>query len=213
MAVTQETPATSGPRAETPTTATGSTRRVRRRGEAMTGAAMVAPAVLLLIFFSIPVGLCFALAFTNARLISPEPAKIIGFENFTRLFSDPPFWKSLRNTFYCAVVVVPLAVGVCAAAGPAGQRQDPRGQLLPHPVLREPAADGHLQRGPGHRLAEQPDGGDAGHHVHVDLAGGRVPHGDLAVGGCRPSRGSCTRPRSWTAPASGSSSATSPGRG
>jgi len=112
MAVTQETPATSGPRAETPTTATGSTRRVRRRGEATMGAAMVAPAVLLLIFFFfIPVGLCFALAFTNARLISPEPAKIIGFENFTRLFSDPLFWKSLRNTFYFAVVVVPLQSG------------------------------------------------------------------------------------------------------
>jgi multiple sugar transport system permease protein len=73
---------------------------------------MVAPAVLLLIvFFFIPVGLCFALAFTNARLISPEPAKIIGFENFTRLFSDPLFWKSLRNTFYFAVVVVPLQSG------------------------------------------------------------------------------------------------------
>jgi hypothetical protein len=168
---------------------------------------MVAPAALLLIFFFfIPVGLCFALAFTNARLISPEPAKIIGFENFTRLFSDPLFWKSLRNTFYFAVVVVPLQSGVCAAAGPAGQHQDPRGQLLPDAVLRagrdldrgrvdpvevhvpagrpdqQPAADGHPQRGPGHRLAEQPDGGDAGHHVHVDLAGGRVPHGDLAVG-------------------------------
>jgi multiple sugar transport system permease protein len=73
---------------------------------------MVAPAALLLIFFFfIPVGLCFALAFTNARLISPEPAKIIGFENFTRLFSDPLFWKSLRNTFYFAVVVVPLQSG------------------------------------------------------------------------------------------------------
>jgi multiple sugar transport system permease protein len=120
MAVTQETPATSGPRAETPTTTTGSTRRVRRRGEAMMGAAMVAPAALLLIFFFffffiiiiiIPMGLCFALAFTNARLISPEPAKSIGFENFTRLFSDPLFWKSLRNTFYFAVVVVPLQSG------------------------------------------------------------------------------------------------------
>ena len=70
---------------------------------------MVSPAMLLLIvFFFVPVGLCFALAFTNARLISPEPARIIGFENFSRLFSDPLFWKSLRNTLYFAVVVVPL---------------------------------------------------------------------------------------------------------
>ena len=73
---------------------------------------MVSPAVLLLIvFFFVPVGLCFALAFTNARLISPEPARIIGFENFSRLFSDPLFWKSLRNTLYFAVVVVPLQAG------------------------------------------------------------------------------------------------------
>src|SRR4030095_11942075 len=101
-------------RAETPTTTTGSTRRVRRRGEAMMGAVMVAPGALLLIFFFFfiliisPIGLCFALAFTNARLISPEPAKSIGFENFTRLFSDPLFLKSLRNTLYLAVVVVSL---------------------------------------------------------------------------------------------------------
>ena len=73
---------------------------------------MVSPAVLLLIvFFFVPVGLCFALAFTNARLISPEPARIIGFENFSRLFSDPLFWKALRNTLYFAVVVVPLQAG------------------------------------------------------------------------------------------------------
>ncbi len=76
------------------------------------GALMVSPAVLLLIvFFFVPVGLCFALAFTSARLISPEPARIIGFENFSRLFGDPVFWKSLRNTFYFAVVVVPLQAG------------------------------------------------------------------------------------------------------
>jgi multiple sugar transport system permease protein len=78
----------------------------------LTGALMVSPAVLLLIvFFFVPVGLCFALAFTNARLISPEPARIIGFENFSRLFSDPLFWKALRNTLYFAVVVVPLQAG------------------------------------------------------------------------------------------------------
>jgi multiple sugar transport system permease protein len=83
-----------------------------RRREALTGALMVSPAVVLLLaFFFVPVALCFALAFTNARLISPEPTKVIGFDNFTRLFTDPLFWKSLRNTFYFAVVVVPLQSG------------------------------------------------------------------------------------------------------
>jgi multiple sugar transport system permease protein len=108
MAVTQEMPPKSGLRTDTPATR----KRARRGREGLTGALMVSPAVLLLIvFFFVPVGLCFALAFTNARLISPEPARIIGFENFSRLFSDPLFWKALRNTVYFAVVVVPLQAG------------------------------------------------------------------------------------------------------
>jgi multiple sugar transport system permease protein len=108
MAVTQEMPPKGGLRTDTPATR----KRARRGREGLTGALMVSPAILLLIvFFFVPVGLCFALAFTNARLISPEPARIIGFENFSRLFSDPLFWKSLRNTIYFAVVVVPLQAG------------------------------------------------------------------------------------------------------
>jgi multiple sugar transport system permease protein len=78
------------------------------RQEALVGGLMVSPAVILLIvFFFIPVGLAFLLAFTNARLISPS-ISFTGIDNFTRLFQDPLFWKSLRNTLYFAVVVVPL---------------------------------------------------------------------------------------------------------
>ena len=78
------------------------------RREALAGALMVSPSVILLIvFFFIPVGLAFLLAFTNARLISPS-ISFVGLDNFTRLVQDPLFWKSLRNTLYFAVVVVPL---------------------------------------------------------------------------------------------------------
>jgi multiple sugar transport system permease protein len=81
------------------------------RREALAGALMVSPSVILLIvFFFIPVGLAFLLAFTNARLISPS-ISFTGLDNFTRLFQDPLFWKSLRNTLYFAVVVVPLQSG------------------------------------------------------------------------------------------------------
>jgi multiple sugar transport system permease protein len=109
MAVTQEAPRKGVVRIS----ARAATRKPPGRGhETLMGSLMVGPAVLLLIvFFFVPVGLCFALAFTNARLISPEPARIIGFENFSRLFSDPLFWKALRNTLYFAVVVVPLQAG------------------------------------------------------------------------------------------------------
>ena len=78
------------------------------RREALTGALMVSPSVILLIvFFFVPVTLAFVLAFTNARLISPS-IQFVGLDNFTRLFQDPLFWKSLRNTLIFAVVVVPV---------------------------------------------------------------------------------------------------------
>ena len=70
---------------------------------------MLLPAgVLMITFLIIPIGLTFALAFTNARLISPEPAHFIGLSNFTRLFQSDTFWSSLRNTIIFAVVIVPL---------------------------------------------------------------------------------------------------------
>ncbi|WP_426504582.1 carbohydrate ABC transporter permease [Dactylosporangium sp. McL0621] len=83
-----------------------------RRLESLAGAAMVSPAVVLLIvFFAVPMALAFGLAFTNAQLISPRPARYVGLDNFTRLFGDAVFWASLRNTVYFGVVVVPVQAG------------------------------------------------------------------------------------------------------
>lgn len=73
---------------------------------------MVAPAALLLVvFFFVPVALGFALSFTDARLISPKPLELVGLENFRRLAGDPVFWTSLRNTLVFAAVVVPAQSG------------------------------------------------------------------------------------------------------
>ncbi len=73
-------------------------------------------AVLMITFLIIPIGLTFILAFTNARLISPQPATFIGVDNFVRLFENDTFWKSLRNTVIFAAVIVPfqsaLALGL-----------------------------------------------------------------------------------------------------
>jgi multiple sugar transport system permease protein/raffinose/stachyose/melibiose transport system permease protein len=70
---------------------------------------MIAPAaVLLVMFLIIPVILAFALSFTNARLISPNPPRLVGFDNFARAFTDPVFLQSAWNTFVFALVVVPV---------------------------------------------------------------------------------------------------------
>nr|WP_206074546.1 sugar ABC transporter permease [Antribacter gilvus] len=74
---------------------------------------MITPALALFVLFLIvPIVLAFALAFTNARLISPRPPEFIGLDNFALLFTDPVFWASVRNTFYFAVVVVPVQAGL-----------------------------------------------------------------------------------------------------
>jgi multiple sugar transport system permease protein len=74
-------------------------------------------AVLVLTFLIIPILLTFTLAFTNARLISPQPARFIGLENFIRLFGSDTFWASLRNTVIFAIVIVPIqsSLALCLA--------------------------------------------------------------------------------------------------
>src|SRR5215207_11687920 len=70
---------------------------------------MLVPAgVLILTFLLVPIVLTFGLAFTNARLISPQPARFIGFDNFVRLFDSDTFYASLRNTLVFAIVIVPV---------------------------------------------------------------------------------------------------------
>lgn len=71
--------------------------------------AMLAPAaILMLVFLIVPIILTLSLAFTDARLISPTPAKFIGLNNFNRLFASNTFWHSLLNTVIFALVIVPV---------------------------------------------------------------------------------------------------------
>lgn len=95
----------------------GSTPRPRRRRVSTSswqGLVLAAPALILLILFLIiPVLLAFGLSFTNMRLVSPNPPEFIGLENFTRIFTqDPTAMRSILNTFYFAVVVVPVQAGL-----------------------------------------------------------------------------------------------------
>jgi multiple sugar transport system permease protein len=89
------------------------------RAEQRAAWGMAAPALIgLLLFLGIPTLLALLLSFTNARLISPTGPSFVGVDNYTRAFTnDPTFVRSLFNTFYFAVVVVPLqsALGLALA--------------------------------------------------------------------------------------------------
>lgn len=150
----------------------------RKKKETRSAWLLSLPAVLLILLFSVvPIFLALTLGFTNARLVSPEGPKNVGFSNFktilgvgvltlkaerksdgsilidnknavvyesirkyTRISSDSPkyrskselfrfgenrkagtikvllagdpiFWKSLRNTLFFALIVVPIQGG------------------------------------------------------------------------------------------------------
>jgi multiple sugar transport system permease protein len=92
---------------------------VHKRSEQRAAWWMAAPALIgLLLFLGIPTLLAFALSFTNARLISPTGPSFVGVENYTRaFFNDPVFLRSMVNTFYFALIVVPVqaALGLLLA--------------------------------------------------------------------------------------------------
>lgn len=103
-------PAVNSPRAVRSRHAQGRRKKSpARRREFRAGLAMATPAIVLLtLFLIIPVMLAFGLSFTNARLISPNPPRLVGFDNFARAFEDPVFLQSLWNTFAFALVIVPV---------------------------------------------------------------------------------------------------------
>lgn len=50
------------------------------------------------------------LSFTNYKILGG--ATFVGFANYTRLFADPVFWQSLRNTALYVVISTPVLVAV-----------------------------------------------------------------------------------------------------
>lgn len=85
--------------------------------EARTAWLMSSPAlVLLTLFLGIPILLTFLLSFTNIRLVSPTPPKFVGLNNFIRAFAhDPSFLRSLTNTAFFAMIVVPCQSALALA--------------------------------------------------------------------------------------------------
>lgn len=94
-----------------------SSAKQRARVEALQGWALLAPAFIIMIIFTVyPVFRSIYLSFTkyNMGMAAPE---FIGFDNFTRLFRQDLFWKVMRNTVYFAVItVIPaMVLGLCLA--------------------------------------------------------------------------------------------------
>ncbi|WP_405984892.1 carbohydrate ABC transporter permease [Streptomyces sp. NBC_00872] len=75
--------------------------------------------VLFTVFMAFPIVATLAMSFTDFGLrdvTDPFSAEFIGFENYTELFGDEKFLKSLFNTAYFVVVGVPLTIGAGLAA-------------------------------------------------------------------------------------------------
>jgi multiple sugar transport system permease protein len=70
-----------------------------RHSEAVQGLIWVGPAFLYLAFFiAYPFVMSIYLSVSSARVGSPE-WHYVGFTNFRRIFEDPVFWQTVRNSF------------------------------------------------------------------------------------------------------------------
>lgn len=74
----------------------------------------LSPALLaILIFFFIPVLSAFVMSFTDFSIYALADwnyIQFIGLDNYFRLFDDPLFWISLKNTFYFVIIAGPLSI-------------------------------------------------------------------------------------------------------
>lgn len=88
----------------------------RKRKANITGYSFIMPLLVgVLVFNFIPFVLNLFYSLTD--LGSFGRWNFIGFENFTKLFSDPLFYKAVGNTFFYVIITVPITVtvSVCIA--------------------------------------------------------------------------------------------------
>src|SRR5487761_1883763 len=72
---------------------------------------------LALIWPTLQIGLYSLQNFGEPQILGTQPAKWIGFSNFTTTLSDPEFWLSLRTTVIFAAVLVALTMIVGTLVG------------------------------------------------------------------------------------------------
>jgi multiple sugar transport system permease protein len=125
MATTTEVTPRGGTGKPSPSPARGGVaRRALREGPAAWMLALPF-CLLFLIFTAWPVvqSLFMSLTDTKSRdLRRPFAVNVIGFDNFTKAFSDPVFRKAAFNTAYFVVIGMPLTLGIALAAAVALDR-------------------------------------------------------------------------------------------
>lgn len=81
---------------------------------------LVGPAfTLLVVFGALPIAVAAGVSLTNldiAGLGDPSKIRLVGLDNYTRLFSDPDFWASLASTVFLVLIGVPSIVGLSLLA-------------------------------------------------------------------------------------------------
>jgi len=86
-----------------------STRKVR--SETLVPYMFIAPALTILtVFLIVPVCMAAWYSLNYFNMLKPNQIHFIGLNNYKRLFQDRLFYVSVKNTFYFAVVLVPLQV-------------------------------------------------------------------------------------------------------
>lgn len=69
----------------------------------------IGPAVLLiLLVILVPLGIGISYSFQAINLLRPFQSGWVGFENYAKLWSDPQFWRALKNTVWWTVGSVSL---------------------------------------------------------------------------------------------------------
>jgi len=88
----------------------------RRISEARAGWAMSSPALAAItLFFVFPAIASLFLSFTDFdiyALANLDNLRFVGFQNYTRLFDNPLFWRAMTNTLLFVVLGVPLIVAL-----------------------------------------------------------------------------------------------------
>ena len=81
------------------------------RREARQGLLFISPWIFgFLAFTAFPMLFTLFFSFSNVQLDQQEPLRLVGFDNYARLFNDRQMWASLRVTLIFAVLWLPISI-------------------------------------------------------------------------------------------------------